>query len=210
MKMETLNPHVIKIMIAARKEDSIRAISKRIGLSYGWTYRWAAELEEAGVFKRTSKKIFLNETAPFYRKVVALLRDIFSRDVVFHYNVLAWFGIKYCFTGIDAVFAWTDGGYNIARSMEHYPIFIKVRKEDREILGYYTRKLGLKGKIFYKPVFLDDFPISFHEEIPVDSLEETIKFMKKYIYNFQPALEMVQEMYGKAWRVRYKEAATNV
>ncbi len=210
MKMETLNPYVIKIMIAARKEDSIRAISRRIGLSYGWTYRWIIELEKERVFKRAGKRVFLDEKAPFYRKVVAFAKDVFGSDISFHYNVLAWFGIKYCFTGIDAVFIWTDGGYNISRSMEHYPIFVKIRKEDRDILGHSIRKLGLKGRIFYRPAFLDDFPVVFHKGIPVDSLEETIKFMEKHIYNFQPALEMIQEMYGKAEGIMYKEAATNV
>jgi len=33
--------------------------------------------------------------------------------------------------------------------------------------------------------------------------------MKKYIYNFQPALEMIQDMYGKKIGIRYKEVKTN-
>lgn len=210
MKLEILNPHTLKIIIAARKRDSIRAISKRIGLSYGWTYNWVLELEKAGVFERAGKRVFLNEKSRFYMQVLEFMKTAFRRDVGFHYSVLDLFGIKYCFTGIDAVFVWTDGGYNISRYRGYYPIFIKVKKSDKDAYEFYIRKLGLKGKIFYKPSFLEDFPISLHKGTPVDSLEETIRFMKKYIYNFQPALEMIQEMYRKKLGVKYREVVANV
>lgn len=205
--MEILNPHVVKIILAARKEDSIRAISQRIGLSYGWAYKWALELEKAGVLRRKGKGVFLEERSPFYREVLAFLRAAFTGSPGFYYAALGLFGIKYCFTGTDAVFVWTEGGYNIARYREYYPIFIKVREADREMFDFYAGKLGLKHEkgIFYKPEFLEDFKVRFHKDMPVDSLEETIGFMKKYIYNFQPALEMVQEMHGKRTGVKYKE-----
>jgi hypothetical protein len=212
MDMEILNPHVVKIIIAARREDSIRGISQRIGLSYGWTYKWALELEKAGVLRRKGKKVFLEEKSRFYREILDFLRTAFKGSAGFHYAVLGLFGIKYCFTGTDAVFVWTEGGYNIARYRDFYPIFIKVRKADKEAFGFYMKKLGLERQkgTFYKPVFLEDFPVSWHKGMPVDSLEETIRFMKKYIYNFEPALEMIQEMYGKRTGVKYKEANTNV
>jgi len=41
--------------------------------------------------------------------------------------------------------------------------------------------------------------------MPVESLNETIRFMQENIYNFQPALEMIQEMYNKQLKVKYKE-----
>jgi len=37
MNIELLNPYVMKILISLRNQDSISSISKRIGLSYGWT-----------------------------------------------------------------------------------------------------------------------------------------------------------------------------
>lgn len=207
-----LNPHVVKMVMAARKEDSIRAISQRIGLSYGWTYKWALELEKAGVLRRKGKRIFLEQKSPFYREILAFLGAAFGKSPQFYYRALGLFGIKYCFTGTDAVYVWTEGGYNIARSRGYYPIFIKVRKANREIFEFYAGKLGLKDGhgIFYSPEFLEDFPVHCHKGMPVDSLEETIRFMKKYIYNFEPALEMVQEMHGKRIGAKYKEVVTNV
>jgi len=213
MKLDTMNPYVMRIIVAARPEDSISAISKRIGLSYGWTYKWALELEKAEVFKRAGKKLILNEKAPFYRQVLGFLKTALGKDVDFHYRVLSLFGIRYCFTATDAVFFWTDGGYNIARYRGHYPIFIKVKSSDREIFGFYVKKLELTGKkegVYYEPSFLEDFHVSMHEGTPVDSLDDTIAFMKKYFYNFEPALEMVQEIYGRKLGVKYKEAVLNV
>lgn len=206
---EKINPHILKIVIAARKKDSIRAISKRIELSYGWTYKWVSKLIELGVFERKENRLVLNQKNRFYKNVLKFLNRVFSKDINFHYQVLELFGIKYCFTKTDAVFIWTNGGYNITRYSDYYPIFIKIYKKDRKIFQFYTKKLSL-NKIFYKPEFLDDFSVTRHNKMPLDSLEETIKFMKKYKYNFQPALEMVKEQYNKKINISYREASTNV
>ena len=48
MNINTINPHVIKILISVRENDSISSISKRIGLSYGWTHKWVVELVKEG------------------------------------------------------------------------------------------------------------------------------------------------------------------
>jgi hypothetical protein len=210
MDVGVLNPYVMKIMISARSVDTISAISTRIGLSYGWTYKWMMELEKLEVFRKAGKKVFLNEDSPFYGKTLAYLKNILGKDVGFYYQVLDFFGLKYCFTATDAVFFWTDGGYNIGRYSGHYPIFIKVKESDKKVFKFYIEKLGLKGDVFYQPIFLEDFEISMHRGIPVDRLDETVDFMKKYIYNFEPALEMIQDMYGKEMGIRYREAVTNV
>ena len=209
MRLDLMNPHVMRIVIAARPEDSISAISKRIDLSYGWTYRWVLELEKAGVFKRVGKGLILNGKNRFYSQLLGFLRAALGNDVSFHYNVLGLFGVKYCFTATDAVLVWTDGGYNIARSREYYPVFIKVRASDRNVFDFYVKKLKVYGNVFYKPEYLDDFHVSVHRGTPVDSLDDTIAFMRKYVYNFEPALEMVQEMYGKRLGVKYKESRLN-
>ena len=205
-----MNPYTMRIIIAARKEDSINSISKRIGLSYGWTHKWVKSLAEKGVFRSSRQRLELDEKNPFYMSTLDYIRKNFSGDIGFHYSVLGLFGIKYCFTKTDAVFVWTKGGYNIARFREHYPVFIKVKKADFSMFRQYCRRLGLRinsGRgVFYSVDVLDDFPVSSSDSIPVDSLDSTISFMKRHIYNFQPALEMIDEMYGKRSGISYKEA----
>lgn len=210
MEIGLLNPYTMKIIIAARKHDSINLIARRINLSYGWTYKWVKELIKIGVFKGYRLKLELNEDNRFYKNTLDYIKINFSKDINFCYSILNLFGVKYCFTKTDAVFVWTKGGYNIARSRDYYPIFIKIKKDQLDIFKYCCKKLNLKieGKkgIFYSIEVLDDFQVSHLDKIPVDSLDSTIKFMKKYIYNFQPALEMIKEMYGKKLKIKYKHA----
>ncbi len=199
----------MKIIIAARKQDSINSIAKRIKLSYGWTHKWCRQLIKMGVFKELKLKLKLNEKNKFYQNTLKYIKENFSKDISFNYSVLSLFGIKYCFTKTDSVFIWTKGGYNIARYKEYYPIFIKVRKEQLAIFKEYCKKLSLKTNakrgIFYFIEILDEFEISYSDSIPVDSLDVAVEFMEKNIYNFQPALEMVREMYNKNLDIKYKE-----
>ena len=210
MELEILNPYVMKIIIAARKLDSINLIAKRIKISYGWTYKWVKKLIKLGVFRGSRLKLELNQKNKFYKNTLNYIKNNFSYDINFYYSVLDLFGIKYCFTETDSVFIWTEGGYNIARYKEYYPIFIKIKKDQLNIFKEYCKKLNLKINskkgVFYSIEVLEDFEISYMDKIPVDSLDVTIHFMKKHIYNFQPALEMVKEMYNKNIEIKYKES----
>ena len=214
MNLETINPHTLKILIAARDEDSINAISHRISLSYGWTYKWISELGKIGVFKLTRMKIFLNRNNSFYKETLSYISKILNSSPYFYYEVLSLTGIKYCFTATDSVFIWTKGGYNISRYREFYPIFIKMKSKDKTVFENFCKKLNLKINkrkgIFYKIIYLEDFNIAYCNNIPVDSLDETISFMSKNKYNFEPALEMIKEIYKKKIKARYKEIITNV
>lgn len=214
MDIDILNPYVAKIIISTRDEDSINAIAHRIGLSYGWTYNWVKKLADVGVFRETRTKLFLNTESPFYKRVLGFVKESFRDDVSFHYSVLQLFGIKYCFTKTDAAFVWTDGGYNIARYSGHYPIFIKLAESDEVRFKAYCHKLGLKTNsgsgVYYTVELLQDFSVSEHKGVPVDSLDDTIAFMKENIYNFEPALEMVQDLYKKKLGVKYAEVVSNV
>ncbi len=214
MNLELINPYVLRILISIRKQDSINAISKRIKLSYGWTYNWIKELASLNILRLTKMNVYLNEDNDFYKKTLNYIKEVLSNNVSFYYNALDLFGMKYCFTDIDSVFIWTNGGYNISRYKDYYPVFIKIRKEDRSLFEDYCKRLNLKINknkgIFYKVIYLDDFEISYCNDIPIDSLNNTINFMLKNKYNFEPALEMINEIYNKKLKVKYKEAITNV
>lgn len=214
MNFDIINPYTLRILAASRGKDSIRAISERIKLSYGWTYKWVRALASQGVFSLTRMNVYLNQNNGFYKKTLNYMKETFKKSPTYYYEVLALFGIEYCFTGIDSVYVWTKGGYNIARYREYYPIFIKVRNKDKALFKWYCKKLSLninkKKGAFFKVSYLDSFSATYTEGMPVDSLRETIGFMEKNKYNFEPALEMVKELYGEKTRVKYKEAVTNV
>lgn len=208
MKIELLNPYVTKILISLRKEDSISSISKRIGLSYGWTNKWVNELIKEGILKEKWRGFSLNEENKDYQGILKFIKDNL-KDVSFYYSVLNLFGIKYCLTKTDAVYVWTKGRYNIARYKGFYPVFIKIKKEDYPVFLEYCKKLGLKINtkkgVFYDIEVAEEFDSVRKDEYSVETLENTIKFMKQNIYNFEPALEMINEMYNKKSNIKYKE-----
>ncbi|MBS3139131.1 hypothetical protein J4207_05490 [Candidatus Woesearchaeota archaeon] len=210
MGMDLMNSYVAKILIAARPEDSINSIAKRIDLSYGWTYKWIQDMIEEGIFKWQKHKIAVQSNHHFYRQTIDYIKQAFASEVGFYYSVLQLFGITYCFGKTDAVFVWTKGGYNIGRSKEYYPVFVTIKTADRFLFEQYCKKLDLQinaqSGVFYIVEFLDEFPREFCDGIPTEPIDETIAFMKKYIYNFQPALEMISEMYDKKLNIQYKEA----
>ncbi len=210
MDIETINPYIIRILVSAREADSISSISKRIGLSYGWTHKWIQELIHEGVFKERWKGVILQKNHQFYREMLEFVRQNVSK-VSFYYSALTLFGIQYCFTKTDAVYFWTEGRYNIARYKEFYPIFIKIKKEDYPVFLDYCKRLKLKihakKGVFYVPEIVKDFACIKKGEYFVQPLDETIHFMKEHIYNFEPALEMIDEMYHKNLGITYKEAS---
>jgi len=209
MEIEIINPYVIKILISVRNEDSISSISKRINLSYGWTNKWVNKLIKEGILKEKWRGVILNEGNEKYQRIMDFIKENFQ-DVNFYYSVLNLFGIKYCFTKTDAVYIWAEGRYNVARYKEYYPIFIKIKQSDYPTFLEYCKKLGLKidGKkgIFYVPEILEDFKCVKKKDFCIEPLNETIDFMQKNIYNFEPALEIINEMYNKKLNIKYKEA----
>jgi DNA-binding Lrp family transcriptional regulator len=211
MNIDTINPYVIKILISIREKDSISSISKRIGLSYGWTHKWVTELIREGILKEKWKGVVLQKKNKSYQEILKFIRNNVS-ETGLYYSVLNLFGIQYCFTKTDAVYLWTEGRYNVAKYREYYPIFIKIKSEDYSIFKWYCEKLDLKINakrgVFYTPEIVDKFRLTKKGDSLVEPLDETISFMKKNIYNFEPALEMVYEMYKKGLKIKYKEIST--
>ena len=211
MNIETINPYVIKILISIRDKDSISSISKRINLSYGWTHKWIKELVKEGILKEKWKGVVLQEDNKNYKEILKFIRNNVS-ETSLYYSVLKLSGISYCFTKTDAVYFWTEWRYNIAKYREYYPIFIKIKKEDYKLFLWYCNKLNLKidskKGVFYAPEITEKFNSTKKQDYFIEPLEETILFMRKNIYNFQPALEMIYEMYKKGLNIKYKEANT--
>ncbi len=207
-----INPHTLKILLSVREEDSISSVSERIGLSYGWTNKWVNQLINEGILKQKWRGFELDKTNSKYKNIIKFIRENFNK-VRFYYSVIGLFGLEYCFTKTDAVYFWTGGRYNVSRYRDYYPIFIKIKREHYPFFLNYCKRLGLKINankgVFFSPEIVDDLKFERKNKVNVETLDETIKFMKENIYNFQPALEMVQEMYSKKLNIKYSEVNTN-
>ena len=137
------------------------------------------------------------------------------------YDLLKKAGIDYSLTGPDAVFIWTKGGYQVDRFFGFYPIHLKVRKGD---LGKWTKflrsrkqRFHVEGQdlketlfgLFYVLYPEKDFKTEDVEGFQVDPIGDTIKFCWEKIYSYEPALEMLEEMYNLGLNVKYREEKTN-
>jgi len=137
------------------------------------------------------------------------------------YELIKRASLKYAFTGPDAVFFWTKGGYQVDRFFGFYPIHVLVRRADVNRWKRFFRSVG-KGfwvkdapvkqtlfGVFYVLYPMVDFDVERVEGFNVAPLKETVDFCLQNVYSYEPALEMLDEMYGLGLRVRYKEAETN-
>jgi hypothetical protein len=138
------------------------------------------------------------------------------------YDFLGKSELPYALTNVDAVYAWTHGGYNADRFFGFYPVHVRIMKADvsrwRKMLAEKGWKSMLSGD---KPreTFFGLFFILYPEEritaekvesLRVDPLSTVVEFCKNNIYTFEPALEMLDEEYHLKLGVKYKETKTNV
>lgn len=214
--LELINPYIAKILIAAKDKDSIRGISKKINESYGWTYKWVLELERIGVLKRKKQQVFVNKNNSFYKRAVAFIKYSLKDklNLTDAYLLPNLSGLDYAFAETDSVFVWTKGAYNIARSKSSYPIFIEALEKNKDAWEKYFLDLGIKylfrkqrkKGIYYVISLATNIEKEHCGEIPVWPLSKTVEWAKKYSFNFQPALEILEEMYNLKISVKYKES----
>lgn len=133
------------------------------------------------------------------------------------YELLRKSELPYALADVDAVFAWTKGGYNVGRFFGFYPVHIDVRESDIAAWKRFLRKAGKKA--FFKDsspketlfgVFYVLHPVKRIESntvegLKVEPLAKTVEFCKKNIYAFEPALEMLDEEYRLGLRARYSQ-----
>lgn len=156
-------------------------------------------------------------------KVKGIGEYVFGRyDVRKAYSLLVEAKLPYALTGVDAVYVWTRGGYNVDRFFGFYPIHIKVRKVDvpkwRRLLSAEGWKSFLArekpGETLFGPFFIlypeEKIKAARIYSLNVDPLKDTVEFCRRNIYAFEPALEMLDEELGLRLGVKYRETETKV
>ena len=86
--------------------------------------------------------------------------------------------------------------------------FFKSRKERDHIEGQSITEtlFGLFYVLYPEPSFKAEDVSGFR----VDPLKDAVKFCQNKIYSYEPALEMLDEMYNLGLKVEYREEKTNV
>ena len=138
------------------------------------------------------------------------------------YDLLKNASWRYALTGQDAVFIWTKGGYQADRFFGFYPIHLKVEKRElskwESFFSSIKQRFHVKGQppkqtlfgVFYVLYPEVDFEAEEINGFCVTSLKETVEFCQRNIYSYEPALEMLDEMYNLGLHVKYMETKTNL
>lgn len=138
------------------------------------------------------------------------------------YRFLSNSKLPYALTGVDAVYVWTHGGYNVDRFFGFYPVHIKVGRSHlkrwKKLLAEEGWKAFLSGEkpketlfgLFFILYPVEKLDVEKVNSLKVDPLKDTVEFCRKNIYSFEPALEMLDEEYHLRLGVKYREIRTNM
>ncbi len=170
-----------------------------------------------------ANKGMLEHTGTGRYRVRGVNEYVFRRnDIAKGYSLLRSSSLPHALTGVDAVYAWTHGGYNIDRFFGFYPIHVKVRRHDllewKKVLARNGFKAFLNSEkpreTLFGPFFIlypeEKLEVAEVDKLKVTPLKETVEFCRKNIFAFEPALEMLDEEYHLGLGVKYREARTNV
>jgi len=137
------------------------------------------------------------------------------------YGLLNATNMEYALTDVDSVFIWTKGGYQVDRFLGFFPIHLKVKDKDtarwKKFFSSNRQRCVMVGSnpretlfgLFYvlhpeKQIQAEDV-----DGLKVEPLKQTVVFCKKNAISYEPALEMLDEMYGLRLGVKYRESRTN-
>lgn len=214
MGLDFVNRHVAKILLAVEDGDSINKISEKADSSYSYTYEWVKRLEEIDVLERDNGIRVLDDE--FVDSFEDIARTVLKRDLELDdaYLLPNFAGMEYRYSKTDAVFIWTKGGYQIGRNQSDYPIFIDVYRDDVKEWREFFDSFGIETNVDERPETEGiHFVLYPQEEMDIDRVEsasvapltETVEWAEGYRANFQPALEMLDEMYDLGLGVEYRE-----
>ncbi len=208
---ELMKPTPARIVLASKRGDSINRISDKIDVSYSWVYDWVERLERediisiddsgVGVVDYEIRRRYYDMMAALYRRGQPSQEEAY---VVPHFA-----GTEFAYTEIDAAYVWTSGGYQIARSHDDYPVFLKIHSGDLERWMEFFHEYGLKSSVerridqeevdgapgvYYVLFPVDDgIDIEWIDGNPVTPLDETVDMMVENRAAYEPALEMIAD-----------------
>lgn len=165
-----------------------------------------------------AKKGFLERTAHGMYKVKSLENYVRAKNNVSEgYELLKRSDLSYALTGVDGVFLWTKGGYNLDRFFGYYPIYLKVLKRDVEEWKDFFARNGKRAFLEEKRPMKTLYGIFYVmypeprlrarkiEGLRVEPIDETLGYALERRASFEPALEMMDKKYKLGLDIAYGE-----
>jgi DNA-binding Lrp family transcriptional regulator len=205
---EVLDDTAAQIILAIEGGDSIRQISQSLHTPYETVRQAVNRLEEAGYVQYEDGLSIIDECVrDAARELVAASAGVSPPSIEEAYVIPQFGDWPFAFTRIDAVYVWTQGGYQVGRDPDDYPLFLAVRDQDVEAWEAFFESFGLPTAFERRPrdeldgslqIVLDPQPsleIERLEGYPVIPRAETIEYMHEHYAQFQSALAMLDRMY---------------
>lgn len=205
---EVLNNTAAQTLLAIKSGDSIRRVSQRLHIPYETVRQAVNRLEGAGYVSYDDSLSVVDERVrDAARELVAASAGVSSPSIDEAYVIPQFGEWPFAFTRIDAVYVWTQGGYQVGRNPDDYPLFLAVREQDVDAWEAFFDSFGLPTVFERQPrdeldgalqIVLEPraaLDIEHVEGYPVIPRTETIEYMHENYAQFQSALAMLNRMY---------------
>jgi hypothetical protein len=205
---EILDDTAAQVILALENGDSIRRVAQHLHTPYETVRQAVNRLEDAGFLAYDDGLSVADDTVrDAARELVATSAGISPPSIDEAYLLPQFGDWPYGFTRIDAVYVWTQGGYQVGRDPEDYPLFLAVCEQDIEAWQAFFASFDLPTAFERQPraelagplqIVFDPHPsldIDHVEGYPVIPREETIAYMREHYAQFQSALSMLDRMY---------------
>ena len=205
---EPFDETAVRVLLAVNPGDSIRTVAQHLHTPYETVRQAVNQLEDAG-YLRYDDGLFVTDD-----RVRKAARDLLATSAAVNppsieeAYVLPQFGDwPFAFTRIDAVYVWTQGGYQVGREPDDYPLFLAVREKDVDAWQRFFEQFGIPTGFERRPedsfegplqIVLDERSVLNPDHVegyPVISRGETIAFMQEHYATFQSALAILDRMY---------------
>jgi DNA-binding Lrp family transcriptional regulator len=205
---EPFDETAVRVLLAVNPGDSIRTVAQHLHTSYETVRQAVNQLEDSG-YLRYDDGLFVTDD-----RVRKAARDLLATSAAVNppsieeAYVLPQFGDwPFAFTRIDAVYVWTQGGYQVGREPDDYPLFLAVREKDVDAWQRFFEQFGIPTGFERRPedsfegplqIVLDERSVLNPDHVegyPVISRGETIAFMQEHYATFQSALAILDRMY---------------
>jgi len=137
-----------QVLLAIESGDSIRCVAQHLHTPYETVRQAVNRLEDAGYVTYDEGLSVVDEhVRDAARELVAASAGVSPPSIEEAYVIPQFGEWPFAFTRVDAVYVWTQGGYQVSRDPDDYPIFIAVREQDIDAWGDVLRTLRATNRL---------------------------------------------------------------
>jgi len=205
---EVIDDTAAQVILAIESGDSIRRVAQQLQTPYETVRQAVNRLEDVGYVTYDDGLSVVDERVrDAARELVAASAGVSPPSIEEAYVIPQFGDWPFAFTRIDAVYVWIQGGYQVGREPDDYPLFLAVREQDVNAWEAFFESFDLPTAFERQPQ--DELDGALHivveprssldiehvEGYPVIPRAETIEYMRENYAQFQSALSMLDRMY---------------